>query len=263
MNQYTKFKSLHRTSEPFILPNAWDVKSAQVLEELKFPAIATSSAAVANSLGYKDGEEMEFKTYFFIIKRISESISVPLSVDLEFGYADSHKGILENILQLSSLQIAGINIEDSYVYRNKRYLQKSEDFGSLLLFLRNSLKEKGIQLFINARIDTNITACTDRLKETIDRVILYEKLGADGIFIPGIKCASDIKSITSLSNLPLNVMTMPNLPSFEELKSLGVKRISTGNALYEKMFNQFRFEAMVIFQMKNFTCLFDYQEVLR
>lgn len=263
MDQYTKFKSLHRTSEPFILPNAWDVKSAQILEELKFQAIATSSAAVANSLGYEDGEEMEFETYFFIIKRISESISVPLSVDLEFGYADSHEGILENILQLSSLQIAGINIEDSYIYRNKRYLQKSEEFGSLLIFLRNSLKEKGIKLFINARIDTYITECNDRLKETIDRVVLYEKLGADGIFIPEIKCVSDIKSITSLSDLPLNVMTIPNLPSYDELKSLDVKRISTGNALYEKMLNQFCFESMVLFQMKNFSSLFDYQEVMR
>ena len=79
-----KFKALHHASELFVLPNAWDARSAIVFQEKKFPAIGTSSAAVANSLGYEDGENMPFADYLFVIKRILASVQIPLTVDLEW-----------------------------------------------------------------------------------------------------------------------------------------------------------------------------------
>jgi 2-methylisocitrate lyase-like PEP mutase family enzyme len=82
---FQKFKTLHHADQLFVLPNAWDARSAQILQEQKFPAIATSSAAVANSLGYEDGEKMSFDEYLFVIRRILASVNVPVTVDIETG----------------------------------------------------------------------------------------------------------------------------------------------------------------------------------
>ena len=84
-SNFEKFKDLHHSSGLFVLPNAWNAKSALLFQEKKFPAIATSSAAVATSLGYEDGEEMPFADYLFIIKRILSAVQIPLSVDIEIG----------------------------------------------------------------------------------------------------------------------------------------------------------------------------------
>src|ERR1044071_9469801 len=109
---FEKFRELHASNELFLLPNAWDARSARAFQECGFPAVATSSAAVANSLGYDDGEKMSFQDYLFVVKRILSSINVPLTVDIETGYGNNDEDIANNILQLADLDVAGINIED-------------------------------------------------------------------------------------------------------------------------------------------------------
>src|SRR6266702_1717243 len=110
---FKRFKDLHESPYLFVLPNVWNVKRALLLQEKNALAIATSSAAVADSLGYKDGEEMAFDDYLFVISRIVSSVKIPVSVDMEMGYGGSHEEIYEHILKLIDLGVAGINIEDS------------------------------------------------------------------------------------------------------------------------------------------------------
>jgi 2-methylisocitrate lyase-like PEP mutase family enzyme len=107
--QFEQFKSLHYAENLFVLPNAWNAKSAVLLEQQGFPAIATSSAAVAESLGYGDGEQMSFEEYFAVIKHIISVIRVPLTVDIETGYANADNEIYSNIEKLIDLGVAGIN----------------------------------------------------------------------------------------------------------------------------------------------------------
>lgn len=88
MTNIEVFKELHKSNEPLLLGNVWNPQSAKAYEKLGYKALATSSSAVAHSLGYEDGENMTFDEYLYIIERILRSISIPLTVDLESGYGE-------------------------------------------------------------------------------------------------------------------------------------------------------------------------------
>src|SRR5579863_8597126 len=126
--KFEQFENLHHTASIFVLPNVWNAKSALFFQQKDFPAIATSSAAVAESLGYEDGEQMPFNTYLFVIKRILATIQIPLSVDLEMGYAACAEDIYTNILELINLGVVGINLEDSIITHGTRSLQNAQTF---------------------------------------------------------------------------------------------------------------------------------------
>ncbi|MFK7773634.1 MAG: isocitrate lyase/phosphoenolpyruvate mutase family protein [Saprospiraceae bacterium] len=228
------FKNLHQQKEPLLLANVWDVSSAQIAEKLNFKAIGTSSSAISNSLGYQDGEEMSFEELAFVVKRISTKIKIPLSVDLEAGYSRDPKIIATHIKQLAQLGVVGINLEDSIV-EDVRVLLSPEGFSKTISEIKNILEKEGINIFLNIRTDTFLLNHPDPVAETIRRIRLYEKAGANGIFVPCITHEDDIKSIVENTPLPINVMCMPNLPDFSTLKKLGVKRISMGNFLYDQM----------------------------
>ena len=228
------FKNLHQQKEPLLLANVWDASSAQIAEKLNFKAIGTSSFAISNSLGYKDGEEMNFEELLFFVKRISSKVKIPLSVDLEAGYSRDPKIIAAHIKQLAQLGVVGINLEDSIV-KNVRVLLSAEEFSTLIFEIKNILEREGFNIFLNIRTDTFIVKNADPIAETIRRIQLYEKAGADGIFVPCITQENDIKSVVENTSLPINVMCMPLLPDFPTLQKLGVKRISMGNFLYDQM----------------------------
>lgn len=236
-SQFHQFKDLHRPGELFVLPNAWDAASALILQEKGFPAIATSSAAIAASLGYADGEKMSFSEYLFIIRRILAAIRVPLSVDIEMGYGGSDEEIYANIRQLIDLGVVGINIEDSTIQGFIRTLKDASLFAGTISFIRNELLSEGLDLFINIRCDTFILNVDKALEETIRRLKIYESAGADGIFLPCISAEDDISAVMRNTQFPLNVMAIPGLPGFETLNRLGVKRVSMGSFLFNKVYD--------------------------
>ncbi|HEY6900364.1 MAG TPA: isocitrate lyase/phosphoenolpyruvate mutase family protein [Puia sp.] len=235
-SNYSTFKKLHAASELFVLPNAWDAKSAQVFQEQRFPAIATSSAAVANSLGYEDGEGMPFADYLFVIRRIAAVAKVPFTVDLEMGYGDSEEAIYSNIATLIDLGVAGINIEDSLIGPSGRVLKDPTHFAGMIEAIGNRLAARGLQLFINIRCDTYILDVPNKQKETLRRLKLYETTGADGIFLPCISKEEDIAEAIAHTRLPLNVMYIPGLPDYSTLNRLGVKRLSMGPFFFTKAY---------------------------
>lgn len=236
-SSFEKFSHLHHSEQLFILPNAWDAKSALLFQEQAFPAVATSSAAVAGSLGYQDGEDMPFNDYLFVINRILSSIQIPLSVDIEMGYGTSDEAIFANVRKLAELGVAGINIEDSIIHRTGRVLKDASTFAHTIEYIKTKLLQENLSLFVNIRCDTFLLNVDHTQPETIRRLKMYDHTGADGIFLPCISAAEDIAIAVSNTSLPLNVMCIPGLPDFDTLNKLGVKRASMGPFLFNKVYD--------------------------
>jgi len=225
------FTDLHKNETPLIICNVWDVSSAKAAKDAGFQTIGTSSGAIASMLGYQDGEEMSFEELLYIVERITKSIDLPLSVDLEAGYSRNPLQIAQHIEQLSALGVVGVNLEDSLVEK-KRQLVKATEFTETLSKLSSSLKEKGLSTFLNIRTDPFLLGHPQALDETIERARLYEAAGANGLFVPCITQEADIKALISATSLPVNVMCMPDLAAFASLQSWGVSRISMGNFVF-------------------------------
>lgn len=240
MNNFHKFKELHTGNSPLFIGNAWDVQSAIMLENSGYKAIGTSSAAIAASLGYEDGEVMSFDEHFSVIKAIKGKSSLPLTVDLEAGYSRDPNIIFTNIVSLNELGVVGVNLEDSIVESGNRRMVDANEFSKLIEFIANNLAKKRIEIFINIRTDAYFMGLDNALENTMVRSKLYEKAGADGLFIPCATDEKDIKAVIENASIPINVMATPNLPEFSILQQLGVRRISSGPFLYttvNKCFN--------------------------
>jgi 2-methylisocitrate lyase-like PEP mutase family enzyme len=237
MPDFKKFKALHHSKDLFVLPNVWNAKSALLFEEKGFPAIGTSSAAVANSLGYEDGEKMPFEDYLFVVKRILSSVKIPLTVDIEMGYGNSDDDICANVLKLAELGVVGINIEDSVFQGSKRVLKDAKTFASTIEKIKNTLVSKNRELFINIRCDTYILNVPHKQQETKSRLKIYETTGAHGIFLPCISEEADIEEAVGLTKLSINVMHIPGLPGLDTLNKLGVKRLSMGPFIFNKIYD--------------------------
>lgn len=227
MNHYQTFYQLHHQQNPFLLANAWNVKSAQLIEEAGFKAIGTSSGAIANSLGYEDGEKIPFSELLYMVQRIKASTNLPLSVDMERGYSDDLNTLTDNIQQLIDIGISGINIEDTQ--GEEIYLRKLE-------CIKNHLIRSNQSLFINARTDAFLQKLPSPLATTIRRAKLYEAAGADGLFVTAVPDSEAIKEITSSTSLPVNIVGTAKF-SVDTLKSVGVRRISMAVFLYKATYS--------------------------
>jgi 2-methylisocitrate lyase-like PEP mutase family enzyme len=233
-SKFETFKKLHTADRLFILPNAWNPESAMLIEQCRYPAVGTSSAAVAAGLGYPDGEGMPFEDYFFIIGRILASVTIPVTIDMEMGYGKIDAAVYDNLRKLIDVGVAGINLEDSTIVDGKRVLKPADRFAQTVAFLKDKLNDAGQSLFINVRCDTFIAENT--ANETANRLKLYGSAGADGIFLPFVSKKDDIANAVANTKLPLNVMCIPGLPEIDELNKLGVKRVSMGPFLHNKTY---------------------------
>lgn len=256
MTKFEEFKKLHFSENPLLIGNVWNVQNALQFKKLGFKAVGTSSAAIAADLGYEDGENMPFEDYFFMIKRIASSVNIPFSVDLEAGYGKTSEEIISNIIKLHEIGVVGINIEDSIVHNHGREIVSIDGFTVLLKEIIQDLKKKNVRMFVNIRCDAFLLDLPNALEEAKFRISQYEICGIDGIFLPCITNEGDIKAITAFTKLPLNVMCMPNLPNFEVLKTLGVKRISMGNFATVYLNKQLENVTEKVIQRNDFSPLF-------
>ncbi|PKH54993.1 isocitrate lyase/phosphoenolpyruvate mutase family protein [Shewanella sp. Choline-02u-19] len=250
------FKDLHRKELPLLICNVWDVSSSLIAERNGFSAIGTSSAAIAKMLGKEDGEHVLFEELLSIVTAISNLSSLPLTVDIESGYGDSSEVIAENIIELAKVGVVGVNIEDSTVVQGERLLCDEIEFANKLKSVKAILNQMNITMFVNVRSDTYLLNIEDALEVSIDRIALYQRAGADGIFLPCLKFPNDIRAVVASTELPINVMCVPDLPDFEMLERLGVKRISMGNFLHEAMLDSFSSMLSSIVSEKSFGQLF-------
>ncbi|USH04963.1 isocitrate lyase/phosphoenolpyruvate mutase family protein [Grimontia kaedaensis] len=221
------------TSEPmYLLGNVWDANSAKIAESLGYRTIGTSSAAIAHSLGYEDGEAMTFDELLFIVKRILACSTLPLNVDIESGYGDCPEQIADNVSTLIKMGVKGINIEDSKVHAGERVLENADDFQQKLRDVIKLLGSQRNEVFINVRTDTFLLGLDNAKEETVGRAQRYADAGANGLFVPFLSKPEDIKAIANVIAIPLNVMCTPTLPDFFTLKQLGVNRVSMGNYVH-------------------------------
>lgn len=227
MKSFETFLQLHRNSTPLLLGNIWDVNSAKIFERAGYKAIGTSSQALAKTFGYEDGEKLPFETLHQVAKRVVEVINIPFTVDIEGGYSRSATDIAEKIEKLHDAGVVGINLEDT-VAEPTRQLQPVTAFQKILAAVAEHIARKNLDMFLNVRTDAFLLGMPEALAETLTRIKGYENTGVHGIFVPCITDRNDIKEVVGATTLPVNVMCMPGLPGFDELKSLGVKRISTG-----------------------------------
>jgi 2-methylisocitrate lyase-like PEP mutase family enzyme len=253
---FNQFLELHHQPTPLLIGNVWNVQSAKVFEKQKFKAIATSSAAVAETLGYADGEEMSFDEYLFVVKHITRFCSLPMSVDLEGGYGNTAEQIADNLRQLSEVGVVGVNLEDSKITNGKREIIPSDLFAKMLTGISVNLEKQNIKMFINVRCDAFLLGIPNALDEALQRIKAYENTGAHGLFFPCITKMEEIKKVTSNTKLPVNVMCMPDLPDFESLKNAGVKRISMGNFVNKKLYQDLEKELAKTMKERSFAHLF-------
>jgi 2-methylisocitrate lyase-like PEP mutase family enzyme len=213
-------RKLHQGPRILVLTNAWDVASARIFEETGFPAIATSSAGVANSLGYPDIERIPRDEMIWMVKRIARAVSVPVTADVEAGYGDP-VGTARAVLDAGA---AGMNLEDSAVDGSLADLQAQ---------VRIIEKVRAAaDIVINARTDVYLFGVGDaatRFERTVERLNAYRKAGADSLFAPGVRDAETIGRLAKAVNGPLNILATAGAPSIGELERLGVRRVSLGS----------------------------------
>lgn len=243
---YTKFSKLHHQNDLLLLGNVWDAQSAKIAESAGFKALGSSSHAIANSLGYADGEQMPVDELLFIVERIVKSVKIPVSVDFESGYSDDPDQVAKYVKQLVELGVAGINLEDGKVVKSTRTLGKA----TLLSDKIAAIKALTKNIFINARTDTYTTKHETALEETLKRAQIYDQAGADGFFVPLAETKVDIEKIVNSTRLPLNLFLTDKLPKAAVLTEIGVKRLSHGAKIYEylvaentKLFHDFLIHA--------------------
>ena len=221
---------LHHNTELLVLPNIWNPLSAKLLEDTGYKAVATASASIAFANGYQDGEKIPFDDLIFILKRIVKSVNIPVTADIESGYASNNAVLKENIKRLIDTGIAGINFEDSR--HDEQKLFSKEEQSEKISLIKNTVADNGSSLFINARTDVfikqNHLSKEEKLAEAIERGKAYKAAGADGFYPIFLKEKLSIKTVIKEVALPVNILMLPGIPDFSELKGIGVARISLG-----------------------------------
>ena len=205
-----------------ILPNAWDAGSARVIEHAGAKAIATSSAAVAWAHGYPDGEAVPADVLIATIREIARVVKVPVTADIEAGYARDAEGTADFVSRVVDAGAVGINIEDG------------SDPPDLLCAKIARVRHASDTLWINARVDVYLRKLAEgeaAYDEIVTRARRYAEAGANSIFVPGASDESLIGKLIRNVGLPLNVLAWPGLPGAAKLESLGVRRLSAGTGI--------------------------------
>jgi 2-methylisocitrate lyase-like PEP mutase family enzyme len=249
----SRLLELHHADQPLVLINAWDAASAAMVEHCGLPAVATSSAALANALGFADGQHLPWPHMLEAVARVCRAVKVPVTADIEAGFAPDIKGLETSITQIVQAGAVGVNLEDA--------LSGHEHFGPLypvaeqvarIQAARRAAQAQGIHLVINARVDAYWQAGVEpaeAMRGTLERGKAYLQAGADCIFVPGLRKPDHIKIVVNHLSAPdqrsddvrdvhqdavhrvspVNILAGPGVPSIPELAKLGVKRVSYGS----------------------------------
>ena len=224
-------RALHRGTDILVLPNAWDVASARVFENAGFPAIATTSGGIAASMGYPDGQRISRQEMLDVVARIANSVSIPVTADLEAGYASTPEEMRETTQRLLETGAVGMNLEDGLREGPKPLVQTSHHVEKIKI-VREVCQVAGVDLVINARTDIYLRGIGDemnRFAHAVHRGNTYLQAGADCVFVPGVTDEATISELTRHIEGPVNVLAVPGTPSVKTLQQLGVARVSFGS----------------------------------
>jgi 2-methylisocitrate lyase-like PEP mutase family enzyme len=216
-----------------VLPNAWDVASARVVEAAGARAVATSSAAVAAALGYPDGERLPRESMLEVVRRIAAAVAVPVTADVEAGYGRSPEELAATTRGVLAAGAVGINLEDG-TGDSAAPLRPLAEQVERIRAVRAAATAAGVPLVINARVDVYLAQAgppESRCAETVRRSSAYREAGADCLFVPGVSDADLIARLVREAGGPLSLLAGRATPPVSELERLGVARVSVGSGL--------------------------------
>jgi 2-methylisocitrate lyase-like PEP mutase family enzyme len=226
-----RFLDLHRRPRILLLANAWDAASARLFEEEGLPAIATTSAGVAFSLGFPDGERTPFPEMVAAIERIARAVRIPVSADIESGFGQTPKEVGENVRAVLQAGAVGVNLEDG-TGNQADPLTAVSLHSERIHAAREAAASAGFAVVVNARTDVFLDAVGPpeaRFDEAVARANAYRRAGADCLFVPGVTDVSTIEGLVGAIEGPVNVLAVAQSPPLSELQRLGVARVSLGS----------------------------------
>lgn len=219
-----RFLELHVPGKPLLMPNPWDAGSAKVLAAMGFHALATTSSGYAATLGRPDMSVTRDEAIAHAAS-IVEAVDVPISADLENGFADDAHGVAKTVKKAAAAGLAGCSIED--------HAQHADDpiypVAHAVDRIEAAVEAAGRHVVITARCENYLHGRPD-LADTIARLQRYQDAGAQVLYAPGVVAAQDIRTLVTSVDRPVNVLALPGAPPVAELADLGVARISIGGA---------------------------------
>lgn len=230
------FHTLHHSGGPLVLANAWDVASARLVEESGAGAVATTSAGAAWSLGAPDGDRLDRDQAIDLIARIAAAVELPVTADIESGFAADAEGVAETVRRVIAAGAVGVNIEDA-LRDGDTPLRPVEEQCERLAAARQAADEAGIPLFVNARVDVYLRGVgetpEERFETAVERARAYLAAGASGVFVPGVVDPETVAALAGAVAAPLNILAGPGAPTVAELGAFGVARVSLGSSIAE------------------------------
>ncbi|MEU9449779.1 isocitrate lyase/phosphoenolpyruvate mutase family protein [Streptomyces sp. NPDC048277] len=224
------FRALHVPGTPLVLPNAWDVTSARIVEDAGAAAVATTSAGLAWALGAADGDRLDRDRALGAVARLAAAVEVPVSADVETGYGKDPEAVADTVRAVIAAGAVGVNIEDALYEPGAGPLRPVAEQADRIAAAREAADATGVPLFVNVRIDTFLRGAGG-VDRTLERAAAFLAAGADGIFVPGAVDPKTVGLLVEGIDAPLNVMAGPGAPPVAELASLGVARVSIGSAI--------------------------------
>lgn len=229
--QAEELRARHFGDSPLVLANVWDAASARAVAAAGHPVIATSSAAIAASLGRGDHEQMDTDDAFGVLRRIAEAVSVPVTADIEAGYGLPAAEIAQRLLDAGAV---GCNLEDSD-HHDEGVLLDADLQAERIHALCESARAAGVELVVNARVDVYLQQTASphrRTEEAIRRARTYLEAGATCVYPIGLTSQDEIALLVQELAAPINIWLRPDTPPLARLSQLGVARVSAAASLH-------------------------------
>lgn len=230
MDKAVRLGQLHTTGPMLVLPNAWDAGSARIFVEAGFPALATTSAGIAFSLGYPDGEKIRRAEMLAAVARITQRVTVPVTADMEAGFGATPQAVADTARAVLEAGAVGMNLEDRIdgdaLFDFDRAVER-------VRAARDAATAAGIPLVLNARTDAfhpGTLPPERQFAEAVRRGNAFRAAGADAVFVPFVGDSDTIERLVKEINAPLNILGAPDAPSLKVLEALGVRRVTFGSA---------------------------------
>ena len=223
-------RRLHVEGPMLVLPNAWDAGSARIFVEAGFPALATTSAGIAFSLGYPDGERISRDEMLAAVARITRRISVPITADMEAGYGETADAVGETVRRVIDVGAVGMNLEDRM---EEKHLIDFALAVERVRAARRAADATGVPLVLNARTDAFEAPeipRDKRIAEAVRRGNAFREAGADSVFVPFVGDSGTIEQLVQQIHAPVNILGTPNAPTLKAMAALGVRRVTFGSA---------------------------------
>ena len=251
--------SLHTNGKLLVLPNVWNPIGARILEKKGFPAVATASAAISASLGYQDGEKMKRSTAIDLIGRIARCVNVPVTADIETGYAESLSELEVTAQQVVESGAVGVNIEDGLEWGGG--LRTIDDQCQRISAFRQSADRCGVRLVINARTDSFVSSAfaskEEAMEEAVARARAFSEAGADCFYPIGPGDEATVRLLRDQIQSPINILVSPTAAPLDIMRDIGVNRVSFGPYIFRSCTRRFADIVDVLRATGDYSCFAD------